>query len=294
MCGIAAMSRPVGKSSIPDARQFIRSAARAIESRGEHATGAAWQCRDGWPYVWKSKGRAMSVVNEIPLPGGIESTIVHTRHATKGSVDENINNHPIMAPGIALVHNGRCTNDDELFEMLSDVYGRTAEVDSEAIAAVLAHPDHFGVGHVTEVLELVEGVAALAWMDTSTPGDLHLARLTGRPMTIGYTKRNDFVMSSTPDTLKMTAVLSGVNIQGVKQVSKGTYLRVRNGKIIEQRKFNAHEAAPVAEDVPTTYGRGGRTYRHDWELPGHDWNAMEQPVDPDNIDWGNLVTRRGW
>lgn len=62
---------------------------------------------------------------------------VHTRAATKGSPDKNINNHPVFRKDglYILVHNGVVHNDDDFFKETKIT--RQAEVDTEALVAAL-------------------------------------------------------------------------------------------------------------------------------------------------------------
>jgi len=270
MCGITAMSRKPEGSSIPDGRQFLRAALVAIEVRGEHATGAAWgHPNDGHPYYWKTEGRARAVVESAPFPVGMRTAIGHTRFATKGSPSEDTNNHPVLAPGIVLVHNGRVDNDDAIFGKTGAQ--RQGQVDSEALAALLACGEAYGATHPADLLQVVRGVAAIAWLNVDEPDVLHLARLAVRPMTLGWTRRGDLIMSSTPQTLAHAAKLTGVRIQRTEIVQEGTYLRVQAGVVEERRRFPVEAKSKfVGEDVP----------------------GKSQVID--GIDWGNLVTRRGW
>lgn len=224
MCGITALSRSENGSSIPDARVFLRHALRAIESRGGHATGAAWHDPAGEVWYWKEAGPASRVADHCPFPTGLRAVIGHTRYATKGDPKVEVNNHPVIGPGIALVHNGRVDNDDAIFD--STGTERMGEVDSEALVALLSNLDQFGASHPAEVLELVEGVAAIAWLTAEDPHVLHLARASTRPMTIGRTRRGDLVMSSTRTTLMSTAGRAGVSLRNIEDIPEGTYLRV--------------------------------------------------------------------
>lgn len=289
MCGIIAISRNPDRSSIPDARSFLRYGLHTIEQRGRDATGLAWVAEDGWPWYWKQEGRAMVVANNADLPTGITTAIGHTRHATLGKPSDNRNNHPIEAPGLLLVHNGRVENHEDIFDLIGD-YRRTGRVDSEAIAAALAHPEAFGCEEPHEVLEWIEGVAAIAWMESATPELLHLARTSGRPMTIGYTRRSDFVMSSTPETLKAWSIASRVEIANVTQVRRGTYLVVEGGQIVHEARFTPHTTvSAVPDDVPTSVSALSA-------VSAAEADAMfrQESFYDDEIDWDSLVNRRGW
>jgi glucosamine 6-phosphate synthetase-like amidotransferase/phosphosugar isomerase protein len=249
MCGITAFSR-ANPTSIPNGMRFAHAAALAIESRGRHATGFGWaDPADGWPTYWRAPGAARVVAGDAPLPDGIQALIGHTRYATKGDPKINVNNHPVVGPGIVLVHNGRVDNDDELIELSG--LERTGDVDSQALPLLLGSDLANGV-HPVELLELVEGVAAIAWLDADSPHTLHLARLATRPLWIGRTRRGDLIASSTDRTLALTAKLAGVSIVGAEPVPEGTYLRVEAGRIVERRSFAVAEAAPAPDDVPAT------------------------------------------
>lgn len=248
MCGIAGFSRAAGRSSIPSGTRFALAAALAVESRGRHATGFGWaDPDDGWPTYWRSPGRARDVAADAPLPDGLRTLIAHTRYATKGDPKVNANNHPVVGPGTVLVHNGRVDNDDELIA-LSELR-RTGKVDSQALPLLLGSEVARGV-HPVELLELVEGVAAIAWLTADDPFVLHLARLSTRPLWTGQTRRGDLVFSSTDATLRLTAKLTKVGLHDVQPLPEGTYLRVEAGRVVEQRRFAVPEAAPAPEDVP--------------------------------------------
>lgn len=271
MCGITAMSRNPKGSSIPDGRAVMREALKAIESRGEHATGAAWyDPKERHPYYWKTEGPARRVVEMAPFPVGMMTAIGHTRYATQGSPKKKENNHPVTAPGIVLVHNGRVDNDDAIFAVTKQE--RQGEVDSEAIAALLSSQETFGGEHPAELLELVEGVAAVAWLAVEEANVLHLARLAVRPMQIGWTRKGDLLMSSTNLTLAQTAHRARVVLVATESVPEGCYLRVEGGKVTDRRRFRIHvPQRAVAADIPQ---RKSRT--------------------TDGIDWDNLAPRRGW
>lgn len=266
MCGITAFSRNPEGTSIPDGRKFLTAALHAIEHRGQHATGAAWgDPKTGWPHYWKEPGAAREVTDPAVFPAGMRVAIGHTRHATKGSPEDDRNNHPIVGDGMVVVHNGRVDNDDELIARTG--HDRRGEVDSEAIVALLANRDRLGFSHPAQALGLLRGVAAIAWFDVDEPNVLHLARGSTRPMFIGWTKRDDLVMSSTRASLQATGRLAGVRIERVKEIPQGCYLRVVNGKVVEVERIRVVQPVrPVVEDVPKL----------------------------DGIDWDNLVPRRGW
>lgn len=234
MCGIGALSRST-PSGIPDGITALQMMALGLEERGQDATGFAWTTRgDGWPYYWKEDDTAGRAAWRAPLDPYIATAIVHTRFATQGRVDDLANDHPIVLPGILLVHNGIVTNDDELFDVLN--CERRGAVDSEAIAALLTYGgDALDDEDPASLLELVEGDAALAWITTDETDVVHLARLRERPLVLAWTRQGDLLAASTHSAIRHAAI--GEDIVEYETVPEGTYLKVRGGEIIHTAKI---------------------------------------------------------
>ena len=308
MCGIAGYSRRVAdKSSIKDGRRFAEDLALAIESRGPDAVGFGWHHpTTGEPWYWKAPGAAHKVVWEAPLPTGIKTLIAHTRWATKGSPSANVNNHPVIAPGIVLVHNGVVDNDDDLIAAVG--HERLGRVDSEALAAILSLGGSvLGSTHPIDVLTEVEGDAAIAWLDSERPGVLCLARLVGRPLAVGWTRRGDLVFGSTPENLTLASKWSETTVDSVRTIAEGTYLEVVDGRIVDERRFTPRRRKYVTRTTYTTAGRSlpvgpvkpksstksSKKQRRQERL-GQRALALVESTQADTIDWSNLVPRRGW
>jgi len=309
MCGITGFCR-AETTSIPNGRTFGRQLALSIEDRGKHATGFGWNEAgdDDNVYYAKMAGRAVRVADLMPLPSkGIGTLMAHTRHATTGSPTINDNNHPIVADHIVAVHNGRIDNHDELIRLAGMEKRRVGTVDSWAIPALLAaNLDATPM----DLLGLVEGVAAIAWMDSTHNRVLHLARLSTRPLAVAWTKRGDLVFSSTPVNLRRASAISKINLLDITPLKEGTYLRIENGDIAEWHEFEVrHPKVQPALDMPglpkvgaakgkaKPKGKGTalkpKVVSHSEYLANLDgFEPWEAGID--GIDWDAVVPRRGW
>jgi glucosamine 6-phosphate synthetase-like amidotransferase/phosphosugar isomerase protein len=260
MCGIAGFSRVEGRtSSIRNGATFAVDLAHSIRNRGTDAVGFGWFNPTGEAWYWKDEGDPYERAVEARLPRGLKTLIAHTRAATQGPPSVNANNHPVIAPGIVLVHNGGVFNDREL--MSSVGYEPQAEVDSEALAALLSYgPEAFTPEHPADLLSLVEGSAAIAWLDTSQPDVLHLARVSQRPLAMARTRRGDIVFGSTPENLRMAAAWSDTMLMDVTTFAEGDYVAVKYAEVVERRTFTP--PAPRYRQTTWAYGAGVGPARH--------------------------------
>lgn len=241
MCGIAGFS--LAPRTRVDALDIARSLTLAIERRGPHATGAAWSEDD---HVWfhKQPVTARRYVRNMPVAPTARTAILHTRFATGGveaDPSDNENNHPFSLPGVTGIHNGVVRNHEAIFEMLdADPISGT---DSEAIFALLADHDW---EHPTDALALVDGDAAVAWLEPDRPDTLHLARLEGRPLHIAQTVTGATFFSSTAATLDAGLRGTRAKVTWRQDVPEWTYLRVHAGRIDEATRFASSVARPRA------------------------------------------------
>lgn len=235
MCGIAGFCVNK-KDHLPRLSNLVDSMLLEIEARGQDSTGMAWVDRKRTMRLSKKAIPARSFVRagktrQINRTGA-EACILHTRFATQGTVENNVNNHPIYHGPIIGVHNGHLNNDYAIFREL-DV-PRNGQVDSEAAFALLAH----GQGDVTELLGQLQGNAALAWLDSREKGrTLHVARVNSSPLSVGQTKGGSFVFASTMPMLERGCADAEVELDWRMELDEGTYLKVRNGSIVSFERF---------------------------------------------------------
>lgn len=233
MCGIAGFSICDKDHRVIDSRKLATALALQIQARGEDATGIAWSETDEHGIgVWYMKDAvpAEEFVRSLDqIPKHTRTAIIHTRYATKGSPENNDNNHPILVGETIGIHNGQVRNDDQLIQMVGT--GRTAQVDSEAIFRLIdAAPS---TDDLLKDLSLINGTAAIAWLNTQEPTTLHLCRICGSPLFVGTTPNGSMVFASLEHMLRAAAVRSGVRLSEIRSVPEGVYLKYVNGIVMD-------------------------------------------------------------
>jgi len=183
---------------------------------------------------------------------GCRALLLHTRYATLGSPERNENNHPIVRPGVQMVHNGHVRNHWRLAQ--ANKIARDAEVDSEVLAAIieLARTDDDAL----RAFATVEGTAAVAWLKDGDPiGLLHAARLNGSPLVIAQTKDGDTIGCSTEYLMRKACDHLGIALDWVEHLKEGEYITVRDGVI---ERFETFKTAPSGAYVKPDYKRPSR------------------------------------
>ncbi len=266
MCGIAGFQLSTRERVTPSAWEVSAHLLGEIEHRGKDATGAAW--RDpatGEVWIQKDRRKASRFIRDMEVQTDSRTVILHTRYATLGDPAHAVNNHPIDVGGLIGVHNGMVRNHRDIFAILKgkvDVT-RFGAVDSEAIFALLYHGrDVFGGADWPELLSLVDASMATAWM-TNDPTDqnLHLARGAGSPLHVAQTRGGSFYFASTQLALRKMAMACGVRFSWESPIPEGTYLRVRDGRLVETREFDPGATfTPRRPDYsrPSRYAKAAR------------------------------------
>lgn len=159
------------------------------------------------------------------------------------------NNHPIRSSQIVGVHNGMLWNDDEIFDDMGINEYRQGEVDSEAIFAALAWAWDIdpatggtripGVEWYGDILQCIEGSAAIAWIDEYQPnGVLNLARINQSPLVVAQTVVGSTIFASEKDAIIDAARLLRLDLGFLEELDEGSYVQIEEGRITTCRKFD--------------------------------------------------------
>jgi len=180
MCGIAGI-HILDTSVQVHMDAALSTMLKEIDSRGGDACGHVALSAEG-VVEWQRAAVDAADFNQHRriVPKETRTILAHTRWATQGLPGFMENNHPIKRGPFYVIHNGHVSNDWEMFKLAErESFG---QVDSEAIAALLAW--HGGLENVPEVMEEIEGAAAIAAVDERKPLDLVLARGYSSPLVV--------------------------------------------------------------------------------------------------------------
>jgi asparagine synthetase B (glutamine-hydrolysing) len=240
MCGIAGVYLRDPKLVV-NLDDLLDTMLDRIEHRGGDATGFI---------ALGSKGvaewhRAACDVRDFikyrrPVPKGTRTIMAHTRFATQGLPAFMENNHPIRRGSFYVVHNGHVSNDQQLFKLAGRE--RFGQVDSEAIPARLASLG--SLDKTAQVMEEIQGAAAIAAVDASNPRRLVLARGNSSPL---YVLVSDKVVmwGSTQDTVKVAYKKHIGRLPKhakIESVPEGTMLSV-NSRSVTRTTFEPYRPA---------------------------------------------------
>lgn len=228
------------------------------QARGTHASGMALVNKSEIA-VYKKNVRATDFVErqeyedtlDAFLSGinnhNIDKPLVllgHTRFETKGTRENNDNNHPIVANKVVGVHNGHIGNDDQLFNMFqlehkSDVFPRKAKVDSEIIFRLV---DHFSkvekmnlCKSIKSAAEKLTGNYACGMVSARKPNLLWMFR-NNNPMSIRLFNETGIIVFASMMSY-ITQSICGLNLEKGKEIKidqdKCIGVNMLNNKISE-------------------------------------------------------------
>lgn len=251
MCAI------IGVSFAPDSKIDRRRLANALltagQVRGRDASGFAWTAPSGDGVYKKDVPAEHLSVSRIPQDA--RAIILHTRAATHGHQSDNDNNHPVMSPSgdIRLVHNGVVYNHEDARLALGKIGKRLPDVDSSVIPAVI---ETLGLANT----DILEGDAAVAWLDKETGDTIHLARFQHSPVHIAELEDGSTVFGSTASILATALMKTGLRWfssypDPFRDLGEGEYLQLVDGEIINESKVT------WGQDYYSAYGWPSKSYR---------------------------------
>lgn len=221
MCGIAGIYLRDPEFSV-NLNGMLDTLLEEIEDRGRHATGYVAVGNDETLEWQKAACKATEFIkHRRSIPEGTRAVLGHTRWATQGLPAFMENNHPIKRGPFFIIHNGHVNNDSDLFKTAErDRYG---EVDSEAIAARLS--SYGDLKYLGNVMEEIEGAAAVAALDERNGGMLALARGHSSPLWV-YKGSRIVVFASTMAAVEKAYEkhIGRMSKTGANYIEEGTML----------------------------------------------------------------------
>jgi glucosamine--fructose-6-phosphate aminotransferase (isomerizing) len=252
VCGIVGY---VGKERCVE---VLMEGLRQLEYRGYDSAGLALQL-DGRIEIVKQAGRLERLAEAVGERNGYLSAaragLGHTRWATHGRPNE-VNAHPQLGDGVAVVHNGIIENFAELKEELE---GRGVAFASDTDTEVVAHLLAEGVERIgclrealAGALKRLEGSFAVAAVSAREPGKVVAARHQS-PLVVGLGEEENYLASTVQALLKETR----------------EFLVVENGELVE---ISASEIG-----IFTLEGEPVRreTFEVDWDVEGVELGVFE-------------------
>jgi glutamine---fructose-6-phosphate transaminase (isomerizing) len=181
---------------------------------------------DGGCRVVKGRGRFTDVWRPYLLPDLDRAPVAlgHTRWATQGSPERLVNAGPLLVGSLAGTHNGdvEAAGLRGRFALPPAAGGTDSEVIYQALAA----------GHrPEEVLSALHGRTALAWVDRTRPGRLHLARAALSPLCVAVDEEGNVYWASNPGWFRTVAQVTYVRFRSAVMLHEGTYLTVESGEM---------------------------------------------------------------
>src|ERR1035441_2714935 len=202
MCGIVGYVGP--QQCVP----ILIEGLRRLEYRGYDSAGLAVDAGKGGIEVVRAVGKRANLEAALvkhPLSG--ITGIGHTRWATHGRPSE-VNAHPHVAGGVAVVHNGIIENHVALRRELEGKGVRFAsDTDTEIVAHLVDQALRGGtkrlVDAVRSALSRVRGAYAIAVLSNTASGEIVVAKADS-PLVIGIGKGEMLCASDIPALLAHT------------------------------------------------------------------------------------------
>lgn len=178
------------------------------------------------------------------------SIIGHCRAQTKGTHEDNHNNHPIVAGKIVGIHNGMISNDEEIWKTFQnvDIFERRGKVDSEIIFKLLDYYVNYRnikmSDAIQKIFKALLGSFACAIINARNPWVLWLFK-NHLPIDITMYPKYGLVMFATDNKFIKKAV-NGMDLGTAKLKSIGSSSGICfNFAANKQRKFSFIDEALI-------------------------------------------------
>ena len=188
MCGVFGF---VAKDNGPLNLTILERIAKATERRGPHAWGMAWISKDGKMRMYKQTGRIKDCLGLLAMAKDATMLIGHTRWATQGDPENNLNNHPHPSDGGWIVHNGVIPNFRSIIKQHK--LHPTTECDSEVLGLLVETLQGNLVSRCADAANIASG-RDLVMLGLWKPGKLVAVR-SGNPLHCGETGRGYYLAS---------------------------------------------------------------------------------------------------
>jgi glucosamine 6-phosphate synthetase-like amidotransferase/phosphosugar isomerase protein len=188
MCGVFGF---VAKDDGPLNLNILSRVATVTERRGPHAWGMAWINREGRLCMYKQTGRITDNLGLLSMARDATLLIGHTRWATQGDPDNNLNNHPHPSDGGWIVHNGMIPNFRTLISE-HDLHPVT-DCDSEVLGLLIETLPGKLLSRCVKTANLASE-RNLVMLGLWKPGRLIAVR-HGNPLHVGETGRGFYLAS---------------------------------------------------------------------------------------------------
>lgn len=223
MCGIGGFSLST-KSNI-NPRSLSNALLSELDIRGNQASGFAFRSPTSQGSFKKAVAGA-----QLPMKSMSRKTtdaILHTRYATHGSINVSANNHPVQSPdgSIDLVHNGVIYN-HELIRTEIDKTNKLPEVDTSVVPAILQE-----YNRNFDKLNMIDGDAAVAWLDRKDSQTMWVARISHSPLFIAQLEDGSFMFASTESILLNALGKLELTPVYCEPVPERTIIGIRNGRM---------------------------------------------------------------
>ena len=279
MCGIIGVITENKEGLTAEHYDAFKDAWRKAEDRGTHASGyiaSTGKRLEFWKWARPSSDSVAILESVMPYRKGLRFLLAHTRWATSGDPEDNINNHPlVVGPGKDLmgIHNGVIINKEDLLDQMK--WREQRGVDTEIIFRLI---HRFGMASL-KPFQMLRGLFNLAYTARKTPGEFNLVR-KGNPLTLKVGK--DFLAFGSMDHYWQS--LEGNNVP----IEDNTVMRVTPNGIASIKKFKPasewweQRTRTIAKrDCGSEMDEWERLYRQDHQEAFVDSDGEARMIDPE-------------